>query len=127
MANNSYTLDTNIVILHLKDEVGVVDFLNRCADADAELDISAITLAELLAFPALTSEAEQAIFTVTGGMTIVPVDETVAIEAGKLRRAYRLRLGDSIIAATVRVTDSTLITRDNHFDVLASVLKLEKI
>ena len=105
----------------------VIGFLNRCADAHAELGISTITLAELLAFPALTPEMEQAIFTATNGMTVVPVDESVAIEAGKLRRVLQLRLGDSIIAATARMTGSTLVTRDNHFDVLASVIAVEKI
>ena len=124
---SAYTLDTNIMILHLKEEGSVVAFLNRLIDANAELNLSTITLAELLAFPSLTPEAEQAIFSAADGMTIVPVDQAVAIEAGTLRRTHHLRLGDSIIAATARMTGGTLVTRDNHFDVLASVLKVEKI
>ena len=37
---SAYTLDTNIMILHLKEEGSVVAFLNRLIDANAELNLS---------------------------------------------------------------------------------------
>ncbi len=43
---------------------------------------------------------------------MVPIDEDIAIKAGRIGRKEGLRLGDSIIAATALRTDSTLLTHD---------------
>ena len=45
-------------------------------------------------------------------MTIVPLDSRIAQGAGFLRKIYGIKIADSIIAATVLSTGSTLITRN---------------
>jgi predicted nucleic acid-binding protein len=57
----------------------------------------------------------------------MPVDEEIAIQAGLLRRQYRLshrpELPDMLIAATALVHNATLVTLNSkHFSMLSDVL-----
>jgi predicted nucleic acid-binding protein len=79
-----------------------------------KLYISSITLAELLIFQNLTQEEEEGIFDFVSLTTVVPVEEGIAIEAGRIGRKEGLRIGDSIIAATALSTNSSLLTHDKQ-------------
>ena len=83
------------------------------------LNISAITLAEVMAGP-LAADNEilaaqyREVLCRSPGWQTVPVDENVAIEAARLRTRYRLRLPDAIQVATAIVTRSWgLVTHDS--------------
>ncbi len=119
---NCFVFDTNIVILYLKKDPQVVLEIQQALDQNAALIISAITLAELFSFPKLSEQEEKDITAFASSVKIVSVDERVAREAGKIRRIMRLRLGDSIIAATTVITGGILLTRDkDHFHNISSV------
>lgn len=45
-------------------------------------------------------------------IAVIPLDSQMARVAGKLRRDHRLKLADSVIAATALFTGSTLVTRN---------------
>ena len=47
--------------------------------------------------------------------TIVPVDETLALEAADLSLAHRLAMADSLVYATARRYSATLVTTDADF------------
>lgn len=47
---------------------------------------------------------------------IVPVDETLALEAADLSLAHRLAMADSLVYATARRFGATLVTGDTDFE-----------
>ncbi|MBI4032478.1 PIN domain-containing protein, partial [Candidatus Berkelbacteria bacterium] len=56
-----------------------------------------------------------------------PVDSKIAPVAAFIRRTHRLKLADSIIAATALFTGTTLITRNTQDFRKVHRLKLKKI
>jgi predicted nucleic acid-binding protein len=84
----------------------------------AAIVISAVTLAEVLAGPLragnelLTAQYREAL-TRSPGWQVMPVDVDVAVEAARIRAAYRLRLPDAIqVATAVRAGAAALVTHD---------------
>lgn len=53
---------------------------------------------------------------------LIPLDETIAVDAAKTRRNLKLSLADSIILATARAQDAKLVTGDKDFKSLPDIL-----
>jgi len=53
--------------------------------------------------------------------TVVPLTDTLAMEAAALGCELRLPLADSVMLATARAFDATLWTQDAHFDSIPGV------
>lgn len=53
---------------------------------------------------------------------IVPVDETIALEAADLSLALGLAMADSIVYATARRHGATVVTSDADFEGLADAI-----
>jgi predicted nucleic acid-binding protein len=108
-----YTLDTNAVIYLLQDDkraAPVVDDI--LADPAIPAYISTVTEAELFAYPQLSDLEISRIEDFLELVTIITVDSRIARLAGSLKATYRLKLGDSVIAATNLLMRSTLLTRN---------------
>ena len=54
--------------------------------------------------------------------TIVPVDETLALEAADVALERRLAMADAIVYATARRVGATLVTADADFENLPDVV-----
>ena len=85
---------------------------------DATAVISTVTLAEVLAGPLraanelLTAQYREAL-TRSPGWQVVPLDVDLAVEAARVRAAYRLRLPDAIqVATAIRTGAAALVTHD---------------
>ena len=107
-----FTLDSNILIYHLKEDRSVAQALETWLLGGTPLFISAITRIELLAAPVLRAGEEAEILNLLEQFILVPVDAQVADVAARVRRAHRLELGDSIIAATALLRNTALVTRN---------------
>ena len=107
-----FTLDTNAVIYHLRDEPSIRELINQSLGGLLPLYISAISVTELLRFPKLSSQEESSILELLSALSVVPVDLQIAHKAGEIGRAYNIKLADSIIAATALFTGSPLLTRN---------------
>ena len=108
-----YTLDTNAVIYYIKDDPSAVGFLRDVlASPTSPIYVSAITEAELFGFPTLTNTEANLINNLLSGVSIIPIDSYIARTAGRIRANYRLKLADSLIAATAIFTGSAVITRN---------------
>ncbi len=107
-----YTFDTNALIYHLHDEAPVRALVDKAIRDASPLYISTITITELLRFPGLAPEEETAIADLLLAFSAIPVDSTISTSAGQIGRMYRLKLADSIIAATALFTGSILVTRN---------------
>ena len=84
----------------------------------ASIVISTVTLAEVLAGPIAagdelrTAQYREAL-TRGLGWQVAPLDAETAVEAARIRSAYRLRLPDAIqVATAIRVGAAALITHD---------------
>lgn len=109
-----YTLDTNAVLYYLKDDREAVSFLRAIFADRITLYISAITELELFAFSKLSSQEAALIEELLTTMSVIPLDSRIARLAGFIRREYRLKAPDSVIAATAVFTGSSLITRNTR-------------
>ncbi len=117
------TLDSAPIIYYLQDHPTFAARFSPLFAAAAEdrltLAISTITLAEVMAGP-FAAENEvlamqyREVLCHSPGWQTIPVDESLAAEAARLRARYRLRLPDAIQVATAIVTRSwALVTHDS--------------
>ncbi len=100
-------IDSNIIIYSIEPEYEYLRTLVK----DASNYVSAVSRVEVLGFPLTTAEEIyfQNIFTV---LQTIPVSDEVLEKAIELRRSYRLKLGDSLIAASALLFDLELQTRN---------------
>jgi predicted nucleic acid-binding protein len=123
----AYTLDTNAILYYLKDDSNAVRLLREIFLHDAPIYISAITELELFAFSSLSAQEHALIDELISTLSVIPVDSHVARLAAFIRREYRLKVPDSVIAGTAMFTGSALVTRNTRDFKKVSGLSLLKI
>lgn len=107
-----FTLDTNAIIYYLKDDARAVSFFHRILVNEDKIYISSITEIELLGFSNLSEKEITLIESFIDSVSVIALDSRIARLAAYLRRNYRTKLPDSVIAATALYTGSTLVTRN---------------
>lgn len=122
-----YTLDTNIVIALFQGDVSVEAAVRNWHATNTPMITSTITLTELLAFPDLTSKEEDQLKAFLQTTRTVAVDWRIAELAGHIRRSYRVKIGDSIIAATAWHENSILVTRNMRDFRRVKTLRVESL
>ncbi len=97
--------------------------LKRIVDSDEPLLLSAINLVELYSkyFERSAEEAEEVKNVMLARCKLIDVNKEIALEASSLKAKYHLALADSLILATARVHDATLVTFDSDFEGLKGV------
>jgi predicted nucleic acid-binding protein len=98
-------LDTNIVLYFLS---------GRLTDPlpSGKYFVSVITEIELLSYPSLSSDEEVRIRDFLTKITVVGIESNIKELAIALRKQYKLKLADAIIAATAQSLNATLFTND---------------
>ncbi|MBD2700914.1 PIN domain-containing protein [Spirosoma sp. BT702] len=84
--------------------------------ADQIVYISVFTELEMQCKPNQPAEERKLIKSLLNDCVIVELTPQVKTEAIKVRRASRMKLMDSIVAASARMTGLPLITGDNAFE-----------
>jgi predicted nucleic acid-binding protein len=120
-----FTLDTNILIGYLNDNKKVAEQLLAWKKAGKIFFVSVITEVEILSFPHLTKEETAQIQRFLQEFTIIPLDTQLAQIAAEIRRNSNIKLGDSVIIATAKLTNSVLITLDK--DIIKKAATLIKV
>lgn len=120
LKNKLIGLDTNIFIYFYEQNQEFGSLAKRVFEKlsakQAQAVTSIITLTELLSLPASEREVEvlKANFLETPNLTICDFNQTIAIEAGRIRRIYSFRVPDSIQLATSLYQKVDLfLTNDN--------------
>ena len=80
----------------------------------ARTGVSQITRMELLGFPALGEQEEQAARAFLSCCEVVRLSDDIENETIRLRRHGGLKLPDAIVAATARVCGARLLTLDQR-------------
>lgn len=101
-------LDSNILIYSYSDSYKYLRPLLLEKDAC----ISEITRLEVLGFQDLNSREEAYLIEVFLEIQVLEINKEVIDEAIRLRRAYKMKLGDSIVAATSVLNGLELYTRN---------------
>jgi predicted nucleic acid-binding protein len=115
-------VDTAPIIYWLEAHPRLADrfaaVFEAAASGAASIVVSTVTLAEVLAGPLrtdnelLTARYREAL-TRSTGWQLCPLDADTAVEAARIRAAYRLRLPDAIqVATAIRVGAAALVTHD---------------
>jgi predicted nucleic acid-binding protein len=76
--------------------------------------VSIITEMELLSFSQLSPEQEYWLTQFFKDISVIPCHDLVKLKTITLRRQYRLKLPDAIIAATAITTKALLLTNDSQ-------------
>ena len=101
-------LDTNIILYHLGGRLAAP------LPQQAMVSVSVISEMEVLSYPALTEAEETTIRRYLANLAIINLTEPIKQTAISLRRQYKLKLPDAIIAATAKELDAVLLTCDQQ-------------
>ncbi len=110
MNGNKIFADTNILLYFLNGEEEVVEMLKN-----KEIFISFITELEMLSYPELSTDSENIIRGLLSNCTIININSKIKKSTVNFRKKYKLKLPDSIIAATVSSLNLPIITADQQF------------
>lgn len=115
--------DTNILIEYF--EGADLDFFERVEELlkTRQSLVSRLVFIELFSSPDTKKRQEKRIRKFFSEyFTIVEIDEKIAEKTIALRKKYKLKTVDAIIAATAKVNDAKLLTRDKEL-----LKKLDKL
>ena len=112
MNGTSILFDT-CAVLKLLDEQYDLPSLGINVD-EAQFFTSVIVRMELLSKKQMTDNEERGIQKFLGDLMVIPLNEAIEQKAIELRRSTKLKLPDSIVAATSIVLDAILLTDDEH-------------
>ena len=111
MNGNSILVDTNIILYLLSGDKTIVPLLEN-----KKLFVSFITELELLSFKRLTKTELKIIKSFLAECTIFDINSKIKELTVEIRKKYRLKLPDCIIAATSIYLDISLISADSDFN-----------
>ena len=103
-----YLLDTNVVLDFMGKKLPVKSHIFLSEIIDNEINISAINKIELMGF----SFVEQTLIDFVSFAEVYPIDNETIDKSIDLRKKYKLKLPDAIIAATAIINDFTVITHN---------------
>lgn len=109
-----YLLDTNFIIGLLQSNPDALALINAHQIKSQQCAYSAITRMELLGFPDITPAEELLIEEKLAYLTYLQLTPAVENIAIRLRRSYKIKLPDAIIAASALAVGADLITFDKQ-------------
>jgi len=104
----NYLIDTNAILDFLGRKLPAKSQYKLSEIIDKQINISAINKIELLGF----SKVEQIIIDLVNYAVIYHIDDEIIDKTIELRKKYKIRLPDTIIAATAIVNDFILISHN---------------
>ncbi|MEK7155700.1 MAG: PIN domain-containing protein [Patescibacteria group bacterium] len=117
--------DSNIVIGYLNGDEKIVTTLDTLKQEREGVCISSISVAEALSLSSITDDKIQTIEQFLSGFIVIHPDMDIARTAARFRRINKLDLPDAFIAATARVHDIPLATRDKKMRTLPGIVFAE--
>lgn len=120
-----YIWDTNTVIYYLQNGLPQAgeELIDKILGIYQPV-ISVITEMELLCYRSASVGEITLLNTFISNSIVYPLDQSVKLKAIEIRRNFRLKLPDAIIAATAAVNNYTLISRNISDFSKVSELKL---
>ncbi len=110
-----FVLDTNELIYFSRGETAVTNFVLGSLERGEHFIISIVTLIEFLSHATITDTDKVFFHNILQRLRVSDLNYSLAMQAVELRKIYRLKLGDSIIAALALMNKATLVSRDKDF------------
>lgn len=109
----NYLLDTNIVIYYLQQQFPTSSmlFVDHLLSVSTP-GLSVITEIELLCWRTATPKDIKLLQSFINDSIVYELDKAIKLKTIELRKSFKIKLPDSIIAATALVNNLTLITRN---------------
>lgn len=114
MSGTNSLLDTNIIIGIVKGNDEILAVLRSRAIEIDNCAYSFISRIELLGYPKITNAEIKDIQNILAAMTYLPMTQLFEDMAIQIRRQYKLKIPDAIIAAMAKVNNLDLITLDQQ-------------
>ncbi len=105
-------IDTNIFIHYLKNDKKAVDYFNYLKTANEDVYFSFINKVELLSYSQLNNNEIKSINEMLNQFKRIGLDEKIEEKTIDIRKKNRLKIPDSIIAASALNLGCTLVTRN---------------
>lgn len=109
MSGSSSLLDTNILLYLLGGKIDKGEL------PGGRLAISFVTELEVLSYPDIGEDDEKKLRRFLDEILIVDINEIIKEFTIELRRRYKLKLPDAIVAATAMYLEADLVTNDREF------------
>ena len=119
MNGNNLLLDTNIILYLLNGDVTLVQLLE-----DKQLYLSFITQLELLSYHSLENNELKIIESFIDDCTVIDISSKLKEYVIELRKKYKMKLPDAIIAASSLYMNVPLVTADSGFKKLTDDIDL---
>jgi len=103
-----YLIDTNVILDFLGGKLPTKSKEYVSNVIDSQINISAINKIELLGF----SNVEQVIIDLVSFAVIYHIDDEIINKTIELRKKYKIKLPDAVIAATAIVNEFALISHN---------------
>ena len=110
MNGTKFLLDTNVILYLLNGDNTVADLING-----KQIYVSFITELELLGYQEITEEEHQRINEFLAECTIININKQIKERTIQIRQHQKIKLPDSIIAATSHYLNIPLISLDSDF------------
>jgi predicted nucleic acid-binding protein len=106
-----YLWDNNTVIYFLQNQftVSAEQFIDNL---DSDIGVSVITEIELMCWKSSTESELQILTQFLSEVEIFELSQEIKKETARIRKSYKTKLPDAIIAATAIINDITLLTRN---------------
>ena len=118
-----YFLDSFAILAYLAEEEGagvVEDLLNKAENGKVSLYLNYVNLGEVyyITFREKdVNEANESIVLVKRmPIEFVPVDEMIALIAGRVKATYSMSYADAFVVATAIVKEAEIVTGDPEFE-----------
>jgi predicted nucleic acid-binding protein len=112
MGRKEYLIDTNVAIEYIGEAMPEKALTMLDSIIDGEFYISVINKIELLGFAGITENEELKFQEFINAADVLDLDENIVTSTIEIRKLYKTKLPDAIIAATVLVNNLIIITRN---------------
>jgi len=110
--NMSYALDTNSILYYLKKHKNLSDFFISIIQGSEPVSLSVVNKIELLSYSGLQEEDEKQIKEFIQDFKMRELDDEIVDKTIEVRKKYKLKLPDAIIAATAMINNLILVTHN---------------
>jgi len=112
MGRQEYLIDTNVAIEYIGEALPEKTLAMLDGVIDGQFYISIINKIELLGFAGITENEELKFQELINAADVLDLDEDIVNSTIEIRKQYKTKLPDAIIAATDLVNKLTIITRN---------------
>jgi len=122
MSGERVVVDTSVLVDLAGGDKSAASALDRL-----EVIISIITAIEFLAWPRLTEAGLPIANALLEQYSTEDIGRAVRDEAAWLKRTFKLKLPDAVIAATAKHLNAPLLTRDKGFQKIAHLIEVRLV